>query len=182
MSKGKTDTKFVKEPDTKIVKEETKGPVEAVPIDILLDEQLINSLKKDYETKTQELRGKLYPIKISEKAYNYFKDFMDKKSEWKAKESLGVVEVANRLRKIFKDGGIKDGVIYMTNLEIEASHYFLSKYVSHGYEDALSFIDLFKSIETALTAIQPDNNSLKSIEHRLKAAMQGISPEEVKKS
>jgi hypothetical protein len=96
--------------------------------------------------------------------------------EWRSKEALGVMEILKRIDSIKKEG-IKDGVAYLTNLEVEASHYFLMKWAGKGESEISNFISLWKTFEETLTLIQQDNIVLKDLEKQLAAAEQGIELE-----
>jgi len=93
--------------------------------------------------------------------------------EWRSKEALGVTEILKRIEAVKKEG-IKDGVAYLTNLEVEASHYFLMKWSGKGASEVKDFISLWKTFEETLALIQQDNAVVKDLEQQLAAAEQGV--------
>jgi glutaredoxin 2 len=70
--------------------------------------------------------------------------------------------------------GIKNNVIFMSALEIEATHYFLNKFTGKGDSLAKDFIKIFKSFEQSLNNIGQDNKELDDLRKDLSAAQQGI--------
>jgi hypothetical protein len=99
---------------------------------------------------------------------------MTEEAEWNSTEALGVLEINRQIQKIKKDG-IKDGVIYMGALPLEASHYFISKAKGKGVDSARNFVSLYKAFDQALTDTKQDAAVIKDLEQQLNAAMQGIS-------
>ena len=54
------------------------------------------------------------------------------------------------------------------------SHYFLNRFEGTGSSTAESFIDLFKKLEQALSAVSQDNKDLEDLNKDLAAAQQGL--------
>jgi hypothetical protein len=101
---------------------------------------------------------------------------MNEEVQWRSKEALGVKEIIKRIDEV-KSEGIKDGVVYFTNLEVEASHYFILKMEGKGKDEIDSFVSLWKTFEETLSLIQQDNLVVKDLEQQLAAAEQGIELE-----
>jgi hypothetical protein len=101
---------------------------------------------------------------------------MNEEVEWRSKEALGVTEIIKRIEAVKKEG-IKDGVAYLTNLEVEASHYFIMKWAGKGSSEIKDFISLWKTFEETLALIQQDNAVVKDLEQQLAAAEQGLDIE-----
>jgi len=141
-----------------------------------VDTEKVDSIKKDLENYKSSLKDKEYAVSMSKELLRRFQRFMNEEVEWRSKEALGVIEILKRIEAVKKEG-IKDGVAYFTNLEIEASHYFLMKWSSKGSSDINDFISLWKTFEESLTLIQQDNIVLKDLEKQLAAAEQGIELE-----
>jgi hypothetical protein len=99
---------------------------------------------------------------------------VNNKAEWTSTEALGIVQINKEIVKIEKDG-IKDDVIYLGALPLEASHYFISKSRGVGLSSASEFISLYKAFDQALSDAKKDASEIKDIEAQLNAAMQGIS-------
>ena len=141
---------------------------------VLVDQELVNSAEKELGDKRKENREKLYAISMKESLLRRYENFMTEEVEWNSTEALGVVEVNKQIQKI-KSEKIKDNVIYMGALPIEATHYFLNKATGKGVEDANSFIELYRPFDQALNDVKKDNQILQDLEKKLAAAMQGIS-------
>ena len=141
---------------------------------VLVDQELVNSAEKELGDKRKENREKLYAISMKESLLRRYENFMTEEVEWNSTEALGVVEVNKQIQKI-KSEKIKDNVIYMGALPIEATHYFLNKVKGKGLTEANSFIELYRSFDQALNDIKSDNQILQDLEKKLAATMQGIS-------
>ena len=141
---------------------------------VLVDQELVNSAEKELGDKRKENREKLYSISMKESLLRRYENFMTEEVEWNSTEALGVVEVNKQIQKI-KSEKIKDNVIYMGALPIEATHYFLNKVKGKGLIEANSFIELYRSFDQALNDVKSDNQILQDLEKKLAATMQGIS-------
>ena len=141
---------------------------------VLVDQELVNSAEKELGDKRKENREKLYAISMKESLLRRYENFMTEEVEWNSTEALGVVEVNKQIQKI-KSEKIKDNVIYMGALPIEATHYFLNKVNGKGLIEANSFIELYRSFDQALNDVKSDNQILQDLEKKLAATMQGIS-------
>jgi hypothetical protein len=141
---------------------------------VLVDQELVNSAEKELGDKRKENREKLYAISMKESLLRRYENFMTEEVEWNSTEALGVVEVNKQIQKI-KSEKIKDNVIYMGALPIEATHYFLNKVKGKGLTEANSFIELYRSFDQALNDVKSDNQILQDLEKKLAATMQGIS-------
>jgi hypothetical protein len=143
-------------------------------LNVSVDQELVNSVEKELGDKRKENREKLYAISMSESLLKKYENFMAEEAEWNSTEALGVVEVNKQIQKI-KSEKIKDNVIYMGALPVEATHYFLNKVKGKGLVEASNFIELYKSFDQALNDVKSDNQILQDLEKKLAAAMQGIS-------
>jgi hypothetical protein len=143
-------------------------------LNVSVDQELVNSVEKELDDKRKENREKLYAISMSESLLKRYQNFMTEEAEWNSTEALGVVEVNKQIQKI-KSEKIKDNVIYMGALPVEATHYFLNKVKGKGLIEASNFIELYRSFDQALNDVKSDNQILQDLEKKLAAAMQGIS-------
>ena len=138
-----------------------------------VDQNKVENLKKEIEKYKKDLTGKEYAVPMSAKGLELYEKYMTENVEWRGKEGLGVIEISKRIQSIKKEG-LKDEVCYMSNLEIEASHYFLMKWNGKGTEGVEDYIKLLRGFEESLMLIQQDNLNLKEIEQKLSAAEQGL--------
>lgn len=138
-----------------------------------IDEKKVKELTTKLEGKKKEVALKLYAIKMSKDDFSIYTKFFKNEVEWVGKQALGVVEINKRIIEIEKEG-IKNGVIYLKNLEIEASHFFLNTHKGKGSSEADQFIRILKNIEEGLYSLAPDNKELKQLESELTAAQQGL--------
>lgn len=138
-----------------------------------VDSKKVESLKNELEEYKKSISGKEYAVSMDKNILSKFESFMREDVEWKSKEALGVIEILKRIEAIKKEG-LKDGVAYLTNLEIEASHYFILKWSGKGDKEINDFITLWKTFEETLMLIHQDNNKLRELEKELAAAEQGI--------
>jgi len=139
-----------------------------------LDDALIEELKEKLEEKKTEIRTKVYAVSCTKEIFELYKDFVVNKAEWTSTEALGVIQINKEIQKIEKDG-IKDDVIYLGALPLEASHYFISKSRGTGLGSANEFITLYKAFDQALSDAKKDASDVKDIEAQLNAAMQGMT-------
>jgi thermostable 8-oxoguanine DNA glycosylase len=143
-------------------------------ISVSVDQELVQSLQKELGDRKKENRDKLYAISMSGDLLDRYEDFINNEAEWNSTEALGIVEVHKQIKRI-KSEKIKDGVIYMGALPIEATHYFLNKVKGKGFKEASEFLQLYKSFDQSLKDVKGDNQILQDLEKKLAAAMQGIS-------
>lgn len=155
---------------------ESQNEVELEKFINKVDTKKVESIKKDLEDYKASLNNKEYAVMMNKSLLEKFSTFMTSTVEWRGKEALGVVEIIKRLEEVKKEG-IKDGVIYFTNLEVEASHYFILKWSGKGASEVKDFISLWKTFEETLMLIQQDNIVVKDLEQQLAAAEQGIEIE-----
>ena len=141
---------------------------------VLVDQELVNSAEKELGDKRKENREKLYAISMKESLLRRYENFMTEEVEWNSTEALGVKEVSKQIQKIKKEG-VKNQVIYMSALPLEASHYFISKGRGKGLKSAETFIELYKPFDQALSDAKKDVSEIKGLEKQLGAAMQGVS-------
>jgi len=138
----------------------------------IIDEAKIKDLQEKVEAMYNELSDKVYAISMDKKDLSILSDIIND-VEWKGKEALGILEVGNKLNSIANEG-IKNNTIFMKALEIEASHYFLSKYTAKGRENAESFMKVYKSLDQGLVSVRLDNKSYDELSKELTAAQQGL--------
>jgi hypothetical protein len=141
-----------------------------------VDEEKVKSIKSDLENYKASLKNKEYAVSMTDTLLHRFETYMNEEVQWRSKEALGVKEILKRIEEI-KAEGIKDGVVYFTNLEVEASHYFVLKMEGNGRKEIDSFVSLWKTFEETLALIQQDNLVVKDLEQQLAAAEQGIELE-----
>jgi hypothetical protein len=141
-----------------------------------IDQEKVDQLTQELDQVIAELDNKEYAVSMDSNTLKSFEKFLNEKVEWRSKEALGVKEILKRVEKIKKEG-IKDGVCYFTNLEIEASHYFILKWSGVGSKEIEQFISLWKTFEETLVLVQQDNMRKNNLEKELAAASQGISAE-----
>jgi GTPase involved in cell partitioning and DNA repair len=141
-----------------------------------VDQEKVASIKKDLEDFKKSLTNKEYAVSMDASLLKRFDTFMNEEVEWRSKEALGVTEIIKRIEAVKKEG-IKDGVAYLTNLEVEASHYFIMKWAGKGSSEIKDFISLWKTFEETLALIQQDNAVVKDLEQQLAAAEQGLDIE-----
>lgn len=143
-------------------------------MEIKLDQNKIDSIQKELDEKTKEFNNKFYAISMDQNTLNNFTDYIEHDVEWNGVEALGVSEIMKTLRSIKEEGGVKDSVIFMKALSLEASHYFISRQRSKGVYSAKKFLDIYRPLDEALDDVKKDNKTLQEIKTRLKAAQQGI--------
>jgi hypothetical protein len=161
---------------------EMQGPGASSAIDfdtlseagVNVDKALVDSLEAQIAEKKEELKTKVYAITFSDELLAKYEDFIMNEAEWNSTEALGIREVNKQIQKIKKEG-VKNQVIYMSALPLEASHYFISKAKGKGLKSAESFLDLYKPFDQALGDAKKDVANIKDLEKQLSAAMQGIS-------
>ena len=141
-----------------------------------VDTEKVKSIKEDLENYKASLKNKEYAVSMSDSLLHRFEKYMKEEVKWRSKEALGVKEILKRIGEV-KSEGIKDGVVYFTNLEVEASHYFILKMEGKGEKEIESFVTLWKTFEETLMLIQQDNVVVKDLEKQLAAAEQGIELE-----
>lgn len=143
-----------------------------------IDEAKVKLAADNLESFKTDLTTKLYAMQADDSLVKEFIQFIENEAEWKSMESLGIEE----LHKVFTEiTGVKNGVIYLKNLEVEALHYFLSKVEGKGKESASRYLRMIRSVNDALKMAQADNRRQLQLEHELAAAQQGLNLEPVKK-
>ena len=140
---------------------------------ISVDEEKVQRIEKELEEKIEESRKKVYAVSMDTEAFQAFKKYITESAEWSSTESIGIVEISKSISKIEKEG-IKDNMVYMSSLTLEASHYFISKSRGKGLDEAKNFIKLYKPIDIALNDVKEDNRNIEETRKRLNAAQQGI--------
>jgi len=141
---------------------------------VIVDSDMVELIEKQISDKKEELKSKVYAVTCSESVFNEYETFMRETAEWNSTEALGIIEINKQIARI-KKAGIKDGVIYLGALPLEASHYFLSKSKGVGIISAENFIKMYKVFDQALNDAKTDASTIKDLEKQLAAAMQGIT-------
>lgn len=145
---------------------------EEVLPEVVIDEAKVASLQKALDAKNSELSNKVYAVFMNAESLAVYSKVIESLT-WKGKEALGILEISKKLKEI-EEKGISNDVIFLNALTVEASHYFLNRFESTGSESAESFLDLFKKLEQALSAISQDNKDLDDLKKDLAAAQQGL--------
>lgn len=139
-----------------------------------IDKDLVESLESQIKSKKEEIKTKVYAVSFSQELLAKYEGFITNDAEWNSTEALGIKEVSKQIQKIKKEG-VKNQVIYMSALPLEASHYFISKGRGKGLSSAETFIELYKPFDQALSDAKKDVSEIKDLEKQLGAAMQGVS-------
>lgn len=145
---------------------------EALLKEVTVDEAKVADLQGKVDKKVAELSNKTYAVSMSKDDLETYSTVMEG-IDWRGKEALGILEISKKIDQITKDG-IKNNAVYMSALEIEATHYFLNKFEGKGSSLASKFIKIFKSFEQALSGISQDNKELDDLRKELAAAQQGL--------
>jgi hypothetical protein len=143
--------------------------------EVEVDQKKVQELQSALDKKHQELSNKVYGVSMSSKDLEVYNDIISS-LEWRGKEALGILEITKKIDEV-REAGIKNGVIFMNALEIEATHYFLNKFSGQGKSLASDFIRIFKAFEQSLTNISLDNKELDDLKKDLAAAQQGLESE-----
>jgi hypothetical protein len=163
---------MAKTPKMKVIQEEA-NEVALEKFISNVDQDKVNSIKQDLDDYKKSLAGKEYAVSMTPELLSTFLDYMKNEVQWRSKEALGVKEILKSIEKTKKEG-IKDGVAYFSNLEVEASHYFILKMEGKGDSQIDNFVSLWKTFEETLVLIQQDNMVVKDLEQQLSAAEQGL--------
>lgn len=142
-------------------------------VKVAIDQAKVDSIQKELEDLKSENSEKEYIVKMDSDLLGYYEYFIANQAPWKGKEGLGIMELGKKISDL-KKKGIKDNSVYMNNLHIEATHYFLGKYEGVGNENIDKYVQLYKNIENALTLVASDNQKVKDLQKELIAAQQGI--------
>ena len=142
-------------------------------IEVKVDQAKVDQLKKRIEDRKKELSKKVYAVHMDSSCFSSYKQYIFEEAEWSSTEALGIIEISKSIQKVEKEG-IKDNMIYLGALTIEASHYFIGKNKGKGLQEAQNFIKLYKSFDVALSEIKEDNEEIKKIQTELNAAEQGL--------
>jgi hypothetical protein len=132
-----------------------------------VDTVKVESIKKDLENYKASLKDKEYAVSMSDSLLHRFENYMREEVQWRSKEALGVKEILKRINEV-KSEGIKDGVVYFTNLEVEASHYFVLKMEGIGEKEIESFRKTVKALQSDPDFIRKRNEGVRNSE-KLKA-------------
>jgi len=165
---------MAKEQLDQVMEEQNEAKLEKFITNV--DQEKVESIRKDLEGYKSSLKDKEYAVTMNKDLLKKFETYMREEVEWRSKEALGIIEILKRIEEVKKEG-IKDGVAYFTNLEVEASHYFILKWSGKGRDGIDDFISLWKTFEETLALIHQDNMVVKDLEKQLAAAEQGIELE-----
>ena len=140
-----------------------------------LDQKRIEHCEKALTEAKDRISKKVYVVKFDSKVdLDNFFSFMENDAEWREKEALGIIEICKVTDKAKKDG-IKQEVLYMSALPLEASHYFLSKTAGKGLSEAKKFISMLKPFSQSLESAKADAAEIQGLETELAAAQQGLT-------
>ena len=136
-------------------------------------------IKVELDAHKASLEGKVYALNIGNEAgLDQLIHFIHEDAMWTNMEALGVSNVSKKLVKIKNDKeGIKSGNIFLSNLEIDAIHYFLGKEQGQGLDSAERYLKLIVPISAAIKAAKADTDKLNALEGNYAAACEGISVE-----
>jgi hypothetical protein len=151
--------------------------IPGLDIESNLDQNLISELEEKISSKKDEIKNKVYAVTMSDDLFKKYENFINEDAEWAGTEALGIREINKQIQKIKKEGGIKNSVVFLGALPLEASHYFISKGKGRGLKSAEEFITLYKAFDQALGDAKTDAKEIRDLERDLSAAMQGISVE-----
>lgn len=168
MAKKKTEGKVVELDATQIA--------DAVGEEALsrLNTERIKAAEENLENAKKRVSTKVYAVQFeSMDQINRFVEFMENEAEWREKEALGVIEICKVLNQL-KSDGIKNNILYLQALPLEASHYFISKKSGKGLTEAKDFISLLKPFEQGLESAKADAREIQDLEQELAAAQQGL--------
>jgi hypothetical protein len=140
--------------------------------EVVIDEAKVAALQSALDAKMAELSNKVYAVSMNAASLEVYSKVIESVT-WKGKEGLGILEINKKLKEV-SEKGITNDVIFLNALTIEASHYFLNRFEATGSSTAESFIDLFKKLEQALSAVSQDNKDLEDLNKDLAAAQQGL--------
>ena len=139
-----------------------------------LNQDRINAAEENLNNAKRKLSTKVYAVQFeSDSQIEQYVSFMQQDAEWREKEALGVIEICKVIDKL-KNDGIKNSILYLQALPLEASHYFISKQSGKGLTEAKRFIELLKPFEQALESAKADAREIQDLERELAAAQQGI--------
>jgi len=139
-----------------------------------LNEGRIKAAEENLENAKKRVATKVYAVQFESMDHiDRFISFMENEAEWKEKESLGVIEICKVLDNL-KSDGIKNNILYLQALPLEASHYFISKQSGKGLKEAKEFISLLKPFEQGLESAKADAREIQDLEKELAAAQQGL--------
>jgi hypothetical protein len=141
-----------------------------------VDDKKVTELKAKLEAYKKSLTEKEYALAINEEQLLAIRDFMNEEVSWKGQEAFGIVKIAKALTDANTEG-INNGVVYFSNLVIEATHYFLNRWEGKGVKQASIVNDLINTFSETLTMVHQDNLLIKDFEKEIAAAEQGIEAE-----
>jgi hypothetical protein len=165
-----------KKPQPKVVELDATQIADSIGEEALsrLNQERIKAAQENLENAKKRISTKVYAVQFDSMDHiNNFIDFMKNEAEWKERESLGVIEICKVLDQL-KSDGIKNNVLYLQALPLEASHYFISKQSGKGLNEAKAFISLLKPFEQGLESAKADAREIQDLEKELAAAQQGI--------
>jgi hypothetical protein len=139
-----------------------------------LNQDRIAAAEENLNTAKRKLSTKVYAVQFeSQSQIDSYTRFMEEEAQWREKEALGVIEICKVIDQL-KSDGIKNNILYLQALPLEASHYFISKQSGKGLKEAKEFIELLKPFEQALESAKNDAREIQDLERELAAAQQGI--------
>ena len=165
-----------KKTEGKVVELDANEIADAVGEEALsrLNTERIKAAEENLENAKKRVSTKVYAVQFeSMDQINRFVEFMENEAEWREKEALGVIEICKVINQL-KSDGIKNNILYLQALPLEASHYFISKKSGKGLAEANDFISLLKPFEQGLESAKADAREIQDLEQELAAAQQGL--------
>ena len=152
----------------------SEASIPGLDMEPTINQSLIDELEVKIASKKEDIKNKVYAVTMTSETFLKYEDFIQNDAEWAGTEALGVKEINKQIQKIKKEGGVKNSVVFMGALPLEASHYFISKSRGKGCKSAEEFLSLYKAFDQALDDAKEDAKEIKNLEKELAAAMQGI--------
>ena len=140
-------------------------------------ERMVQEIEKEYNATKADHKKKVYGIELNEETRLDILDYMNNDVEWTFMEAVGVPKICGAIEK----EKVKNGVMYLPGLELEALAFYLSKYKGKGKEAAVKFLAMNEAINAAYGMRAGDNkveSTLKQKYDYLKGAYeQGLTAE-----
>ena len=122
-----------------------------------------------------DTKDKQYALKIgSEENLDNLVKFITEKAHWKFTEALGVQQVFKKLEEC-KRQKLKNGCIFISALEVDAIHYFLSKAEGFGLAEAEFFLSILKPMNETIKLLTADRKQLEKLTQQIAAYENGIN-------
>lgn len=144
----------------------------------VVTERMVNEIEKEYNATKADNKKKVYGIELNEETRQNILDYMTNDVEWSFMEAVGVPKICDAIKK----EKVKNGVMYLPGLELEALAFYLSKYKGKGRAEADKFLAMNEAINEAYGMRSGDNKTESTLKQKydyLKGAYeQGLSVED----